>query len=343
MSKLGVRAGAACVAFLMATALASNAQALGLRIGGLPGALLSLPFGGHRLLHMPRQRMAARSRSYRSHAGRRVLAAAPAAAAAAAAPAAEPVRMGSARSFSDLLYELNEFCTDQAADLQNWPSDRVTEILQPDDGQRAKLKQVQSTASLAADALSGVCQPHPSESSIVRLGLLQQEIEFVTQALDALRSPLGEFYDSLNAEQQERLTGATALASTRRERERERTNSQPGLALACVSYSRVLANWPERRLDRALGLNAHQRAALGSLRGASRKGAEVLIRSCPGDNPTTPPDRLEVMRKRLDAIRNAVGIVTPAFGQFYESLSDGQKGRFEQLSENSEHTAAFNP
>jgi hypothetical protein len=49
------------------------------------------------------------------------------------------------------------------------------------------------------------------------------------------------------------------------------------------------------------------------------------------------------MRKRLEAIRNAVGIITPAFGQFYESLSDEQKARFEQLSENSERTAAFNP
>jgi hypothetical protein len=90
-------------------------------------------------------------------------------------------------------------------------------------------------------------------------------------------------------------------------------------------------------------LNPAQRAALANLRGASGKGAQILMRSCPGDNPTTPPDRLEVMRKRLDAIGNAVGILTPAFGQFYESLDDEQKARFERLSQDSERTAAFNP
>jgi hypothetical protein len=339
MWKIGVQIGAACLVLLTTTALAPKADAR-------PGIRIGLPLIGGLRIGVPRlvrprigRRQALRSRyaSRRSARAARASAAAPAAAAAATAAAAEP-RMGSARTFPDLMHELNEFCTDQAADLQQWPSNNVVATLELNDDQRRMLDQVRSTASLASDALSGVCRPNTAESSIVRLGILLQEIEFVTQALDALRPPLKDFYNALDAQQKERLNAGTALATTRR----ERAKAQPGLALACASYSRVLLNWPDRKLDRALKLQPPQRAALDNLRRASAKGAGLLVKSCPDETPTTPPERLDVMRQRLDVIGKAVGLITQAFGQFYESLSDEQKALFERLSASADRTAAFN-
>src|SRR6266508_2021131 len=321
MRTIGIRTGAACLIFLMLLAFAPNSEARSLGPGLFPGGLFRLHLGGHRLLSLGSVRRA-HARGARAARHER----------APAAPAPETVRLGSARSFADLMQELDEFCAGQAADLQHWPSDSVADALEPDDKQRQLLEEMRSTASLAADALSGVCRPSASEASIVRLSVLLQEIEFVKQALDALRPPLTEFYSALNAEQKERLAGTTSFASSRRERE----NAQPGLALACANYARVLLNWPDRRLDRALALDRNQRATLTNLRASSNKAAGLLIRSCPDGTPTTPPERLDVMRKRLDVIGMAIGTIAPAFGQFYESLRDAQRAKFEQLTQPTE-------
>ena len=327
MWTIGVRTGAICLISLMLLALAPDAEA---RRGFGLGSLLRLQLGGHRILSLGSIRHA-HARGARTRAARYERAP--------AAPAPETVRLGSARTFADLMQELGEFCAGQAADLQQWPGDRVAEALEPDARQRQLLEEMRSTASLASDALTGVCRPGGSEASMVQLATLLQEIEFVKQALDALRPPLNEFYNALDAGQRERLAGTTSFASSRRERD----NAQPGLALACANYARVLLNWPDRRLDRALALDRSQRATLTNLRASSNKAAGLLIQSCPDGTPTTPPERLDVMRKRLDVIGMAVGTIAPAFGQFYESLSDAQRAKFEQLTQPTERTAAFNP
>jgi len=44
--------------------------------------------------------------------------------------------------------------------------------------------------------------------------------------------------------------------------------------------------------------------------------------------PATPPSRLEAEGKRLQALLQAVETVQPALADFYASLSDDQKARF---------------
>jgi hypothetical protein len=61
------------------------------------------------------------------------------------------------------------------------------------------------------------------------------------------------------------------------------------------------------------------------------KAADVLAASCPPEEQLTPPGRLAAIDRRLSAMLQALDIVQPALARFYESLSDEQKARFNQL------------
>jgi hypothetical protein len=59
--------------------------------------------------------------------------------------------------------------------------------------------------------------------------------------------------------------------------------------------------------------------------------AEFLGSSCPNYRALTRVARLEIVEQRLKALMHAVEIVQPALGNFYSSLSDGQKDSFNRL------------
>ena len=52
----------------------------------------------------------------------------------------------------------------------------------------------------------------------------------------------------------------------------------------------------------------------------------------PRQRPRTAPERLEAIKERLGVLRYAASNVSPAFEQFYGSLSDAQKARFQSIS-----------
>ena len=57
----------------------------------------------------------------------------------------------------------------------------------------------------------------------------------------------------------------------------------------------------------------------------------MFATECPSEETLTPPGRLAAMETRLDAMLKALDIVQPALTQFYDSLNDEQKARFNQL------------
>jgi hypothetical protein len=61
--------------------------------------------------------------------------------------------------------------------------------------------------------------------------------------------------------------------------------------------------------------------------------AGVLLKTdCPSYRPTTPVVRIDAMEQRLEAMLHAINIVQPALQNFYGSLSDEQKERFNRLA-----------
>jgi hypothetical protein len=100
-----------------------------------------------------------------------------------------------------------------------------------------------------------------------------------------------------------------------------------GGGMMCDPRAAGLAEWRMDRIERLIGPNEAQRAALDTLRTASAKAAETVKASCPSELPASATGRLETMEKRLDVMLTAIKIVRPAFDVFYATLDDEQKVR----------------
>jgi hypothetical protein len=114
------------------------------------------------------------------------------------------------------------------------------------------------------------------------------------------------------------------------------TTQRPSYAAVqelCTQPGNGVTAWPFADIERKVSLNAEQSRLLGDVRTASQDAAAVFKASCPAENafPLTPPGRLAAMTARLDATLQAVQTVRPALEKFYNSLSDEQKERFNQL------------
>ena len=124
--------------------------------------------------------------------------------------------------------------------------------------------------------------------------------------------------------------------------------SYAGVQELCKQPGTGITAWPFAEIQRKVGLTDEQKQLLGEVRKAAADAAATFKASCPAENafPLTPPGRLTAMTGRLQATLDAVKVVRPALDKFYNSLSDEQKERFNQLgpkrpANNPETTAAL--
>ena len=102
----------------------------------------------------------------------------------------------------------------------------------------------------------------------------------------------------------------------------------------CGDPDKGVTAWPIASITRAVQPTPEQRALLDELKAAAAKAADVFKDSCADSYAMTPPGRLRAMTNRVSATLNAVKIVRPALEQFYNSLNDEQKARFNALGPN---------
>jgi len=118
-----------------------------------------------------------------------------------------------------------------------------------------------------------------------------------------------------------------------RARGRASVNPQT-LRQLCADPDKGVTAWPIAEITRAVRPTPEQRALLDELKAAAAKAADVFKESCADSYAMTPPGRLRAMTNRVGATLNAVKIVRPALEQFYNSLNDEQKARFNALGPN---------
>jgi hypothetical protein len=101
----------------------------------------------------------------------------------------------------------------------------------------------------------------------------------------------------------------------------------------CTQPGTGITAWPFAEINSKVRLNADQKQLLDQVRSAGQAAATVFKASCPAKNAfaMTPPGRLEAMTLRLTATLEAVQTVRPAMEAFYNSLSDEQKERFNEI------------
>src|SRR5262245_21769207 len=121
-----------------------------------------------------------------------------------------------------------------------------------------------------------------------------------------------------------RYAGTSRRATEVREASVRELCRQPGSGVTA---------WPFADIERRVGLDADQKQLLDEVRRSGEEAAATFKASCPPENafPLTPPGRLDAMLARLEATLQAVQTVRPPLERFYNSLSDEQKERFNQL------------
>jgi hypothetical protein len=223
----------------------------------------------------------------------------------------------------------------EAAEVTGWPIDQIQDAVEPSDQQKALLDDLGKAVAQASDAIKSNCPTSVAFTPTGRLATMQHRLHGMVQAVKLVELPLGKFYDALNDEQKARfdaMGAATAGASNAdASGAGQRQLNQPpaeGANSQAVCGSDVTA-WPADKIDRIVQPNDAQRAKLDVLQSAVTKAAETIKAACPtGDPPHTPPGRLGAAGKRLQTMLQAVETVRPALQDFYNSLGDDQRARF---------------
>jgi LTXXQ motif family protein len=219
-------------------------------------------------------------------------------------------------------------CAGQAQGLTDFPIERISQQVEPNQDQQALLDDLKAATAKAVAGLQSACPGDLPSTPTGRVTAMRERVEAMLQAVQIVRPALDKFYQSLTDEQKERFNalddtnaGAGATADRR----------PTDVAQACDGRAAKVTNLPIASIEQSLRLSEAQNAGLRALDEASAKAAGLLAASCPTDRALTPPGRIAAMEQRLTAMLQAVDTVQPALAKFYGSLSDEQKARFDRL------------
>ena len=225
--------------------------------------------------------------------------------------------------------DLAQSCGGLAPGVTDLPIDNIQQSLQLTDDQLKSLNALKAASSQASDALKASCSSELSLTPLGRLDTVQKRLDGMVQAWGMLRTPLDNFYNSLNDEQRQRFAALGPASSARSNR--RGSASGDNLAALCSSRTESFTQLPVQRVEQAVKPTQQQQDALEKLKAASTEAANQLQASCPAQSPQTPIDRFDAVGKRLDAMAGAIKTVRPALADFYSSLTDEQKARFNNL------------
>jgi hypothetical protein len=213
--------------------------------------------------------------------------------------------------------------------LTDWPIQQIAELVQPDQAQQSALTDLKDATANAVNALQSACPDDLPSTPTGRLAAMNKRIGTMLLALSIVQPPLQRFYDSLSDEQKARFntvnTDAQASGASRS------GNRSPDFSQLCGEQVVKTTIVPTDRVAQAVKPTEAQRSALNALNDAATKAADFLKANCPTAEPLTPTARVAAMEQRLKTMSEAIKIVEPALENFYGSLTDEQKARFNQL------------
>jgi hypothetical protein len=223
---------------------------------------------------------------------------------------------------------LQQLC-DDSREIAGLPIDQIRQAVQPNEAQSAALDDLANALISAAQMIRGACPAQTAFTAPDRLALMQQRIGAMSKAALAVEQPLGKFYDLLDDDQEARLN---AIAEDRRKMSAA-NGATEAPAQGCGAALPAALQWPADEIEAKLHPNDAQRAALEMLREANARAADILNNACQPEDATTLPTRLDAVEGRLDAMQQAVNLVSTALDDFYATLSDEQKAQFEAIGQ----------
>jgi hypothetical protein len=218
-------------------------------------------------------------------------------------------------------------CATEASTLTDWPIERIAQAVGPDDNQRAALEGLKGATSKSLEILRHNCPTALPSTPTARLAAMHQRLETMLQAVRTIHPALEAFYQQLDDEQKARFN---AMGGGEGNQDQQRARRD--LTQVCGENASGVGHIPLKQIERSLQINASQRGVFEELQNAAQQAAENLQANCPEFEALTPTSRVAAIEQRLAAMLQAVQTVEPALQQFYGSLSDEQKERFNRLA-----------
>ncbi len=213
-----------------------------------------------------------------------------------------------------------EGCTGLAPGVTNLPIDQIRQTVHPTADQEAALDDLSAASTQASDVIKSSCPSSVPLTPIGRLDAAEQRLDATVKAIQVVRSPLERFYQALSDDQRQRfnaMNGSTKGAP-----------SAGNMAAACSQQAGSFIELPVQRIEQVVQPTAQQQSAFDDLKKAAQKAGDQLQSSCPTAVPQSPVARLDTVETRLSAMTGAIKSVRPDLQNFYASLNDEQKAKF---------------
>ncbi len=233
-----------------------------------------------------------------------------------------PVRETIGRASNDGVRAWGSLCgSERSAAAPDITVARIREAVQPTEAQQAAIAELRTALVRATERIQNACPSEQAATPPERLHLMVSRLTAMRQAVLTVQGPLRTFYDQLSDQQKQAL-------------ERIGSDSDAGNARADA--------------------NARLRRAGGELAAGADRARPAAHQGAGANSGTAAPDRARsrpVRRQHLPCqraahraraarsgkgpagvLRYAASNVSPAYEQFYASLSDAQKARFRSMS-----------
>jgi hypothetical protein len=224
---------------------------------------------------------------------------------------------------------LQQLCGDDSREIASLTIDQIQQAIQLNEAQRAALDDLANALISADQVIRASCPTQTAFTAPHRLAVMQQRIGAMIKAESAVQQPLGKFYDLLDDEQEARLN---KIAEDRRKMSAANGATEVP-AQSCGAAQPAALQWPADEIEARLHPNEAQRAALKVLQDAYAGAVDILNNACQPKEAITLPIRLDAVDGRLDAMQQAVNLVSAALEKLYGALSDEQRAQFEAIGQ----------
>jgi hypothetical protein len=216
-----------------------------------------------------------------------------------------------------------ESCTGLAPGVTDLPIDQIRQTVHPTTDQEAALDDVSAASSQASHIIKLSCPNSVPLTPIGRLDAAQQRLDATIKAIHIVRSPLERFYQALSDEQRQRFNAMNGSS--------EGAPSAASMTAACSQGAGSFLDLPVQRIEQVVQPTAQQQSAFDDLKKATQKAGDQLQASCPTAVPKSPVARVDTVETRLRAMMDAIKSVRPDLQNFYASLTDEQKAKFNTM------------
>jgi hypothetical protein len=221
-------------------------------------------------------------------------------------------------------------CGGLAPGVTDLPIDRIEKTVHPTGNQVAGLDDLKSASQRSNEVLKASCPSEVPLTPVRRLDVVEKRLDALIQVVQIVRAPLGDFYESLT-DVQRKSFDAMAATNPQGGAKAPGPAQASGLPALCDQRAASFTRLPVQHIEQTIRPGQQQQAAFDTLKSASSKAAGELQASCPSQMPQSIVARLSAVDTRLHAMLQAVKTLRPALDDFYASLDDEQKTRFNTL------------